>query len=77
MTAEEALARVRTIYAEAGRALSEDVSVRSGHIRTAGWFCPRKKTWVVWTNTTQRGGNHIFEFDAESGELLKDFVLPR
>lgn len=77
MTAEEAMERVRTIYAESGRTLSEDVSVRPGDMRTAGWFSARKKTWVVRTNTNLRGGNRIFEFDADSGELLKDFVLPR
>jgi hypothetical protein len=69
--------RVRTIYAETGKTLGEDVSVRPSHVRTYGWFSPRKQTGVVWTNTTQRGGNRVFEFDAESGELLKDFVLPR
>lgn len=77
MTAEEALDRVRTIYAEAGRTLSDDVSVKPGQRRTGGWFSPRRKTWIVWTNPSLRGGNRVFEFDAESGELLKDFVLPR
>lgn len=77
MTAEDALERARSIYAEAGKTLGTDVSVRSGSVRTGGWFSPRRKTWIVWTHPTQRGGNRVFEFDAESGELLKDVVLPR
>jgi len=63
--------------AETDKTLGEDVSVRPSHVRTGGWFSPRKQIWVVWTNATQRGGNRVFEFDAESGEQLKDFVLPR
>jgi hypothetical protein len=77
MNADDALERVRAILAGQGRVLDEPVRVSSGSVRTGGWFSPGRKTWVVWTHTHQRGGNRVFEFDAETGELLKDHVLPR
>lgn len=80
MTADEALQRVRAIYAESGTTLGDDVLVQPAFERTGGWIFfggTRKKRWVVRTDAMQVGGNRIFEFDAESGELLSDFVTPR
>lgn len=79
MTADEALQRVRAIHAESGMTLGDNVLVQPSFVRTGGWifFGTRKKTWVVRTDAARRGGNRIFEFDAESGELLSDVVTPR
>lgn len=77
MTAEEAIQRVREIYADTGKTLSEDVMVQPGVASAGGWFSPRKKTWIVRTNAWRRGGNRVFHFDTETGELLQEVLWPR
>jgi hypothetical protein len=77
MTSEEAIQRVRAIYAEAGKPLSDDIRVAAGLVSTGGWFSPKRKTWVVRTDASRRGGNHFYQFDAETGELMKEGILQR
>jgi hypothetical protein len=77
MTSEEAIQRVRAIYAETDKPLSDDVRVQACYVSTGGWLSPKRKAWLVRTNASLRGGNRVFEFDAETGELMKEVVLPR
>lgn len=64
MTSKEAIQRVRALYAEAGKPLSEDVRVQAGYVSTGSWFSPKRKAWLVRTNASLRGGNRVFELDA-------------
>lgn len=77
MTSDEAIQRVRALCEEAGQPLDEDIWVGPGHISVGGWFSPKRKTWLVRTDASRRGGNRCFQFDAETGELMKKWVLPR
>lgn len=77
MTSEEAVQRVREIYAESGKPLGEDVMVQPGFVPTGDLRSSERRTWIVRTNALRRGGNRLFHFDAETGELLKEVLLPR
>jgi hypothetical protein len=77
MTSEEAVRRVREIYAGSGKPLGEDVMVQPGFVPTGDLRSSERKTWIVRTNALRRGGNRLFHFDAETGELLKEVLLPR
>ncbi len=73
MTSEDVLDLVRKIYAENGWTMpAENISV---HLQTIkeGLFFPKVKQriWHVKTNANRKGGNRLFEFDDETGELLK------
>ena len=77
MNREEVRERVREIYENNGWTLTEHISIDQDTVRSGLLFPRPKKIWVVKTDTNQRGGNQVFEFDDASGELLKHFVLPR
>ena len=77
MTREEVLDRVREMSAANNWPLNEHVSVHQEDAKTGLLFGKVTKTWVVKTDVNRRGGNRVFEFDDETGELRRCFVLPR
>ena len=73
MTSEDVLNLVSKIYTQNGWVMpTENISV---HLQTIkeGWLFRKVKQriWHVKTDANRKGGNRLFEFDDETGELLK------
>lgn len=61
--------QVVTAYARGGGALS--------FIRSLFSKGKAGKSWIVITHMHRKGGNRVFEFDAETGELIKESLIAR
>ena len=77
MTHQDVLARISQIYAEKGWPLSETISIYQETVRFGWFFLKSRKVWIAKTDTNLRGGNQVFEFDDATGEILRQFVLPK
>ncbi|MBC7501530.1 MAG: hypothetical protein H7315_13685 [Herminiimonas sp.] len=84
ITREQACDQAAALCKAQGIEFGEQVTAYQSGASGAGEFLrhllsgkKQPKTWVVITHMDRKGGNKVFEFDAESGALIKENLIRR
>ena len=82
MTRDEAREKAMAICAQQGLDCGRQLTAYASGGERSFWRAfflkeKKRKSWIVITNMNRKGGNKVFEFDAETGELIKESLIAR